>query len=230
MSHHPESNLLAAYADGSIDYLHGIAVSAHLEFCPHCRAKVRHFEQLLGDHLSATQAVETIGWEPEFDAMFENIVAQPQQPQGHQNSLSGQAVRKAAFVNIEGQVIRVPRVLQPIVKDMKDWRSYGGRVLSLALDSEEDVRLNLMYIKPGVSVPQHTHRGIESTLVLHGGFSDEDGHYEAGDFMQRDASIKHSPQTSIDQDCLCLTVLTDTMLFTQGVARLFNRFGKGLYP
>ncbi|MBF8999341.1 MULTISPECIES: ChrR family anti-sigma-E factor [Vibrio] len=227
MSHHPESNLLAAYADGSIDYLHGIAVSAHLEFCPHCRATVRQFEQVLGDQLSSEQSSEMIGWEPEFDAMFENIVALPQ---AHQNRLSGQAARKASFVNIEGQVIRVPRVLQPFVKNMKDWRSYGGRVLSLALDSDEDVRLNLMYMKPGVSVPQHTHRGIESTLVLHGGFSDEDGHYEAGDFMQRDASIKHSPQTSTDQDCLCLTVLTDTMLFTQGVARLFNRFGKGLYP
>lgn len=68
------------------------------------------------------------------------------------------------------------------------------------------------------------------TLVLHGGFSDENGHYDVGDFMQHDGQICHSPSTPQDQDCLCLTVLTEPMVFTQGVARIFNLFGKGLYP
>ncbi len=48
--------------------------------------------------------------------------------------------------------------------------------------------------------------------------------------MQRDASVKHSPKTKTGEDCLCLTVLTDPLIFTQGVARVFNLFGKGLYP
>lgn len=94
----------------------------------------------------------------------------------------------------------------------------------------DTVRINLLYIAEGVKIPQHTHKGIESTLILHGGFSDEEGHYEAGDYLVKDASDKHSPFTKADEDCLCLTVLTEPMVFTQGVARIFNLFGKGMYP
>lgn len=72
-----------------------------------------------------------------------------------------------------------------------------------------------MYISEDVRIPQHTHKGQESTLVLHGGFSDEDGHYEVGDVLVRDASVKHSPFTKPGEDCLCLTVLTEPMIFTQ---------------
>lgn len=66
--------------------------------------------------------------------------------------------------------------------------------------------------------------------MLHGSFGDEDGEYQAGDFLLRDASVKHSPRTKADTDCLCLTVLTEPMVFTQGVARIFNMFGRGMYP
>lgn len=113
---------------------------------------------------------------------------------------------------------------------MGEWKSYGGKVYSAQVDLGEEARVNLMYISEDVRIPQHTHKGQESTLVLHGGFSDEDGHYEVGDVLVRDASVKHSPFTKPGEDCLCLTVLTEPMIFTQGVARIFNMFGKGMYP
>lgn len=61
-----------------------------------------------------------------------------------------------------------------------------------------------MYIAEDVKIPQHTHRGMESTLILHGGFSDEDGHYEAGDYLVKDASIKHSPYTQKERTACVL--------------------------
>lgn len=200
MSYHPNYALLAAYAEGGLDSAHGLAISAHLEICPHCRDLVHEIEAELGELLNQQAASNT------------PVKTTP------------------VMVTVNGKQIAIPKVLARLVKPEQQWRSYGGKVFSLPLQSEDNVRMNLMYISQGVSIPQHTHKGFESTLVLHGGFSDENGHYDVGDFMQHDGQICHSPSTPQDQDCLCLTVLTEPMVFTQGVARIFNLFGKGLYP
>ncbi len=34
MSYHPDLQLIEAYAEGSIDATHGLAVATHLEMCP----------------------------------------------------------------------------------------------------------------------------------------------------------------------------------------------------
>ncbi|WPC74709.1 ChrR family anti-sigma-E factor [Vibrio porteresiae] len=242
MSHHPSLDLLEAYALGQLDLGHSVAVSAHLEFCPSCRRQLFHFEELAGQQLAAIsldQGLDNSSSQPldggqlessvpstNWDTMLDEITVQPQ----HSNQSSVRSLFCARTIEINGIKLRIPRVLQQMVGANPEWRSYAGKVWSLPLHQDESGRVNLLYIGPNVLVPQHTHKGTESTLVLHGGFSDEDGEYHAGDFLQRDASIKHSPQTSIGQDCLCLTVLTDTMVFTQGIARLFNLFGRGVYP
>lgn len=226
LCYHPNYALLAAYAEGGLDSAHGLAISAHLEICPHCRDLVHEIEAELGELLNQ-QAASSVALSDDanWQAMFDSIVALPQQ------AASNTPVKTTpVMVTVNGKQIAIPKVLARLVKPEQQWRSYGGKVFSLPLQSEDNVRMNLMYISQGVSIPQHTHKGFESTLVLHGGFSDENGHYDVGDFMQHDGQICHSPSTPQDQDCLCLTVLTEPMVFTQGVARIFNLFGKGLYP
>lgn len=162
-------------------------------------------------------------YSPEFDDMFNDIInAEPVN--------DNVVIQDTAFVNVAGKSFELPKTLVRFSDLVGSWRSYGGKVFSAQIDLGEDARVSLMYIGENVQIPQHTHRGLESTLVLHGGFSDEDGQYEEGDLMVRDASVKHSPFTQEGEDCLCLTVLTEPMIFTQGVARIFNLFGKGLYP
>ncbi|KQH86302.1 transcriptional regulator [Vibrio furnissii] len=222
MSYHPDLQLIEAYAEGSIDATHGLAVATHLEMCPHCRHQARQLEEQHGEALLSTEAI--LSDESNWQHMLSQITASDVHP-------AAKPLRsKPVVVSVNGRRIPVPHSLKRLVSPHAKWRSYGGKVFSLPLHHDDDVHMNLMYISAGVSIPQHTHRGLESTLVLHGAFSDEDGHYDAGDFLQRDASIRHSPQTALQQDCLCLTVLTQPMVFTQGVARIFNLFGKGLYP
>ena len=236
MSHHPSLNMLEAYALGQLDIGHSIAVSAHLEFCPACRNQLFRCEELAGQQLHNQCAMEVhdggldahdanaekVNWEQ----MLTQITDLPQQ----RAKASSPALLYAPTIDVNGVRLRVPKALHHLLNGRPEWRSYAGKVYSLPLHSESASRVNLLYIGANVMVPQHTHKGTESTLVLHGGFSDEDGEYHAGDFLMRDASIKHSPHTSVGQDCLCLTVLTDTMVFTQGIARLFNLFGRGVYP
>lgn len=220
MSYHPKASVLQAYAQGALDDVSAFTIATHIETCPECRRQVTLFEQQCGEELLNVE----IGVDDDFDSMFDQIVAL------EQNSDPFRAPRMPTFVEVNGKSFRLPLSLSRFRDRISDWKSYGGKVFSAAIDISPDARVNLMYIAENVTIPQHTHKGTESTLVLHGGFSDEDGHYGVGDFLHKDASVKHSPFTKQGEDCLCLTVLTQPMIFTQGVARVFNLFGKGMYP
>ncbi|CAE6890810.1 ChrR family anti-sigma-E factor [Vibrio owensii] len=220
MNKHPDKILLEAYASGSIDAVSGLVVATHLETCSKCRAYVNEIEAE-----QASVAVSDIAseYDADFDIMFNDIITAEPTPESV-------VIKDIAKVEVAGKDFKLPKTLSRFSDLVGEWKSYGGKVYSAQLDLGEDARVNLMYISEDVRIPQHTHKGQESTLVLHGGFSDEDGHYEAGDMMVRDGSVKHSPFTKPGEDCLCLTVLTEPMIFTQGVARIFNMFGKGMYP
>ncbi|MDF2154385.1 ChrR family anti-sigma-E factor [Vibrio sp. CAU 1672] len=219
MNTHPDFQLLEAYASGTIDAVSGLVVAIHLETCSDCRRYVNQFEDGSGVHFLEVSTEYSI----EFDRMLNDIVsAEPVE--------DGIEISDIATVEVAGKTFDLPKSLSRFADLVSDWRSYGGKVYSAQVELGEDARVNLLYIGEDVRIPQHTHKGLESTLVLHGGFSDEDGHYHAGDMMIRDGSARHSPYTKAGEDCLCLTVLTEPMLFTQGVARIFNLFGKGMYP
>lgn len=237
MNYHPEFELIRAYVDGTIDPCHGIMVAAHLETCSQCRQTVQRLEAEAANEMFEAQSPTdepnlnnklSLGKDPSLDleSMLSSIVDMKQlKPTSHTEETP------SVHIELNGKKFVLPKALRNQVSRIGEWRSYGGKVYSAAIELEEnDARMNLLYIKEGVQVPQHTHKGVETTLVLYGSFSDEDGKYAEGDIMSRDASVKHAPQTSENQDCLCLTVLTEPMIFTQGVARVFNLFGRGMYP
>lgn len=220
MNKHPDNKLLEAYASGSIDAVSGLVVATHLETCSQCRTCVNQMEDAQAHDVINDIPVE---YELGFDDMLASII-------NGEPVLDDVIVQDVANVTVAGKNFQLPKTLSRYTDLVGEWRSYGGKVFSAQIDFGEDARVNLMYISEDVRIPQHTHKGVESTLVLHGGFSDEDGHYEQGDLLVRDGSNKHSPFTKTGEDCLCLTVLTEPMIFTQGVARIFNLFGKGMYP
>ncbi|OAJ95386.1 ChrR family anti-sigma-E factor [Vibrio bivalvicida] len=220
MSYHPQTSMLQAYVQGMLDDVSAFTIATHIESCPKCRQMVQHFEAQCGEELFNESIDSTQG----LDSMFEQIVSL------EQNCEPLRPPRLPTFIEVNGKNFRLPLSLTRFRDRISEWKNYGGKVYSASIDISEQARVNLMYIAEDVTIPQHTHKGLESTLVLHGGFSDEEGHYQVGDYLLKDGSVKHSPFTRQGEDCLCLTVLTEPMLFTQGVARVFNLFGKGMYP
>ncbi|WP_114766527.1 ChrR family anti-sigma-E factor [Vibrio rhodolitus] len=220
MSYHPSEEMLRAYVEGEIDAANSFAIATHVETCPQCKKLCAKFEEQAGQHLCASST----DLDDDFSAMLDKIVALEEDPEPFKFN------RKNRTIKLKDKQFKLPLSLSRFVDDIGEWKSYGGKVYSAEINLGEEARVNLLYISEDVQIPQHTHKGLESTLVLYGGFSDEDGHYEVGDFMLKDAAVKHSPYTKKGEDCLCLTVLTEPLLFTQGVARVFNLFGKGLYP
>ncbi|GAD90833.1 putative anti-sigma factor [Vibrio halioticoli NBRC 102217] len=223
MKNHPSEELLKAYADGSIDACNGLTLAAHLETCEHCHSKVDELESQASQIMMEPDAEIDIE-QSMMDEIFNNIVCLSKD----KTSLNTQ--KPSVKIEVNGKSFVLPKSLRGVSKRLSEWKSYGGKVYTAHLDLGEEERVSLLYIAGGVQVPQHTHKGVETTLVLHGSFSDEEGYYSEGDYIVADGSIKHSPRTEEGQDCLCLTVLSEPMVFTQGVARVFNIFGKGMYP
>jgi putative transcriptional regulator len=225
MTHHPSTQLLTAFADGSIDACNGLTIAAHLETCCSCQQLHADIEQQAAS--TAFSQPAEVAVDSNFSAVEESMLAAiTELPKQH-------LVPKLDLdmhVEVNGKRFKLPKSLHHASQYLTEWKSYGGKVYSANFDLGEDERISLLYIGKGVQVPQHTHKGTETTLVLHGQFSDENGEYGPGDFMVADASMKHQPSTADDQDCLCITVLNEPMMFTQGVARVFNMFGRGMYP
>lgn len=89
-------------------------------------------------------------------------------------------------------------------------------------DNELPGSVRLFNIKPGFSLPQHSHNGEELSFVLRGAFTDEFGRYGVGDLTEMGPDDQHQPITDTQEPCICL-IATDTPLkFKWGMSRLLQ--------
>jgi len=107
--------------------------------------------------------------------------------------------------------------------DGLNWRKVTKTLRIADLGAIEGAaEFSLYHIAEGGSIPLHNHSGMETTLVLQGGFSDESGTYHAGDFITREAGEEHSPTAIAGGDCICLAVLESPLRFTRWHHRLLS--------
>lgn len=218
ISNHPEASLLADYVGGQLDELTALLVAAHVDLCPDCQQQCAALE--------ARQAAiwlnePAIGAEAELEQMLSAILAAaPAAPQ---------AIAKTpdhSPLVIGEQNFELPRALQRFTSRAKPWRRFGSKIWQSRLEFG-DRHLQLLFMDQQGSVPQHTHKGREITLVLHGGFEDESGEYRAGDFVVRDGRHCHTP-VAAHEACLCIALSDAPLHFTSGLGRLLNPFAHWL--
>jgi putative transcriptional regulator len=128
-------------------------------------------------------------------------------------------------IEVAGLRLPLPRAMSSI--GLKDWQGVGKLSRSRLELADKNLKASLLYIDKGGSIPSHTHKGYEITLLLQGSFSDEMGSYHEGDFLWLDGEHTHHPVT--EEGCVCLTVSSDAIHFTQGMSQLFNPIGKFIY-
>jgi putative transcriptional regulator len=126
----------------------------------------------------------------------------------------------------DGYPSLVQRLMQRDYEDLEWQRINSNLRISRLRTGDVDNEFALYHIKAGGTIPLHTHKGNELTLVLEGGFSDDEGHYTQGDFLFRDASQQHSPTADQDGDCICIGVLDAPIKFTEWKYRALNPFLK----
>ena len=115
---------------------------------------------------------------------------------------------------------QLPVSLQVHLADKKiKWKSFKDVKIATILPKDNNEKLELIHVMPGAKIPQHTHEGNESLLVLHGSYSDEYGSYKQGTVQVRSDDHHHTPIGHTQTGCVGLA-------YTHGKIKFSGKFGK----
>lgn len=213
---HPSDNLLLEYSAGSLDWALGICISAHLQFCPHCKHKVMQFNAIGASFLNHSRPMD-VGPRT-FDKLMRRI----------KSTQSTEETRKHTEpLGHDERAKTLPQVVQKLLPKDKPLKwSYVSPALRSAhlVTGQSKYEVCFHRLKRGGKAVQHDHRGLEITLVLEGSFSDEDGNYVPGDFIEKNAGQIHRPMAAQDKDCLCLSVVEAPVKVTGLMGKIINPF------
>ena len=221
---HPGLMLLEQYVEGTLSADVALAVSAHIDLCPHC-------QQLNNDITNDQAAVLTEQQvsgrndEQEWNQMLDFITNQPVLAA---SVITDTKAAPVASVTVNGKTFQIPRALARLAENQNKWLHLGG-IATAKLPTAEKQHVSLLYIDKGTEVPNHTHLGLEMTLVLAVLIVDENGEYGVGDLLINSPEDTHTPRTLADEDCLCLSVLSAPLKFKKGLTRLLNPLQQFFY-
>jgi putative transcriptional regulator len=203
----PLDELLAAYAAGQLPGALHALVAAHLSIKPDNRAFVAALETLKGGELELIPPSPLRDREARLAAIFDSVEQPPAPSQRGCEVFPGPLAR---FVGRDFQAV--------------PWRTVLPGIKEFRFKEDSDGDASLVWIRPGRTMPSHTHEGSEVTLVLKGGFADATGHYRRGDVAIADSEIDHRPRADDDEDCVCFAVTDGPLRLTGTVGRLVQRF------
>jgi putative transcriptional regulator len=202
-------NLMASYVAGSLPLpLHRL-VGAHLEIKDINRAFVAGLEELAGSSIENQDSLAL----HERDARLAAIFDAPKE-----------ADTPAEPTRADGLIPNALAKLVPYSPDIIPWRTKMPGYKECSLGVIDGCEVNLLWIRPGRKMPDHTHEGSEITLVLDGAFSDANGRYGRGDIALADEDIDHSPVAESDRPCICLAITDAPLRLTGSYRQIFADF------
>lgn len=213
--HHPADEMLARFARRELSAGMSVIVSAHVEMCGRCRARVAELEaREMGEWNSI--AAPPPADAPDFTGMVERIVSLPRrQVRAVETPVAAAQDQFAKFA----KDVQLPRALRRAAAELR-WTRLTEDIHQAIVPIDHETRCEFIYMEAGASTPAHTHYGREHTLVLQGRFHDKLGSYGNGDFLSRDASHEHQPAS--ETGCLSFAVLDRPLRFTGRLSRLLN--------
>jgi len=208
--HHPSEHLIAEFAAGSLSFGPALCVSTHLEQCLECASLADNFALLGAALIQEGENIEVSG--DLFERVLGQIGTQSVTPFDKQSVVT--APRNGALHGL------LPKSLESL-----PWKSLAGGVSSYTLNTgDDDHSVKLLRVSRGRGVFTHTHTATEFTVLLRGGYSDELGNFNAGDFVECNTNHRHAPLAHRDQDCYLLTAVEGSLKFTGLLTRLANPF------
>lgn len=203
ITHHISDALLDACVTGGLGHPFAVVVAAHLSLCDTCRARAEAAEMLGGSLLDRlAPAPLSAGAQDRLLAALDDASPPPLQ-----STASG---------------IFPAAVMQALGGQPPKWRMLGGGIRQQILSADSQGSLRLLYIPPGRAVPEHSHDGLELTLVLQGDFSDSEGRFGPGDVEIAHDEIDHQPVAGPDGPCICLAATDAPLRFRAMIPRLLQ--------
>jgi len=198
--------MLADYAAGAVSPAVALLVASHIDRVDSSRSAVSRFEQvgggLLADEAPADVAPDAL------DAVLAAIDAPESATRGHR--LDPGPLPQALIDAVGTDFDRI------------SWRFALPGVSEHQLQGFGPETVSLLRARPGASVPQHTHRGEEMTLILTGEMEDGGVIYGAGEIAFNDETDDHKPRIVGSEICHCLIVMTGPLRFTGPFSRALN--------
>lgn len=201
--HHTPDALLNAYASGNLPHPFAMVVAAHVSLCLECRAALEAHQAVGGALLESSDGTE-VSSNLKADIMAQLDAPVPATPTYKRSGVYPGPVMAA----LKG---KPPR-----------WKSLGLGVRQCILSADQEGSTRLLYIPPGRAVPDHSHNGMELTLVLQGSFSDETGQFGVGDLEIADSDLEHTPIAGAGAPCICLAATDAPLRFSSFVPRLLQ--------
>lgn len=222
IKHHPQLSLLKTYCAGELPASISVIIAAHIELCPHCQQQVEALTAKVAKDTFACTYIEAEAEQSEFAEIdFASMIDDITLDDGIDEIKVAQPIE----LSLNQNIFYLPQVLRNL--ELSSWASLGKLSRSRVTLEDANLHTSLLHIDADGSVPEHTHNGFEITLLLEGSFKDEMGEYTKGDFIWLDGKHTHNPIT--EHGCLCLTVSSDSLHFTQGLSKLLNPIGKFIY-
>ncbi len=210
ISHHPDDGVLLAYAGGTLGLAHRLVVSAHLETCAACRARVSGFEAVGGLMLE----------ESEPAALAPHALARALAALDAPVPAPTPRVTPKTFpLGIE-----LPKSLDGQKIGPWRWTAPGIQISKVEGLWKTRERCFLLKAAPGVMVPQHDHDGIELAQLLSGALIDEDQRFQTGDCAQAEPGLRHQPYSDPEEGCICLIAIDGRTRPSHWTGRLIQRF------
>ncbi|WP_440873901.1 ChrR family anti-sigma-E factor [Thalassotalea sp. PLHSN55] len=227
IKHHPKLALIQSFVDGELPASLSAGIAIHADMCPVCQEKIAQLTEQMASasfeqaflHTFAVEDGDDIAQvaEPDFEQMLAEITESDQQ--------DAVVAKPLKQVSLGGEQYTLPKALTHV--ELAGSANIGKLTRARCQLNEGEIHSSLLHISPGGSVPEHTHKGFELTVLLAGSFSDDSGEYVAGDFIMLDGNHTHHPVS--EKGCLCFTVANDALHFTQGINKLLNPIGSFIY-
>ncbi len=213
VSRHIPSDMLVAYAAGSLAEGWSLAVATHLSLCAPCRAELAEASALGGAMLEAAEPVALSNMS--LTEALARIDAVPVEPRRARPVRTDTVIPEPLLSYVGGDV------------DQLGWKKIGSSGFQLPIQTgDRETSVRLLRIRAGQPVPEHGHRGPELTLVLAGSLVDGDTRFVRGEVEMADEEIEHEPRAGEGEDCICLAVTDAPLRFSSLMVRLAQPFLK----
>ena len=211
--HHPRIETLGEFAAGRLDEARSVVIATHAAQCPQCSKTIADLESMGGFLLDSVEPV------PMTPGALERILSQP---------IAQNAPLPAAAIeaNTSPERRQPLRALLGGGLDEIKWRPVAPGLAQSVVPAQGYRKgvLRLLKIKPGTTMPRHSHKGGELTLILRGAYDDELGNFGVGDLADLDGDHTHSPKAVGDEPCICLIATAAPLAFKTMAGRIAQPF------
>jgi len=203
--------LMMDYAAGNLSAAQMLLMDCYADLNDDARRSCRALASVGGVMIETDCAVEPVSAES-LDSIFRKI----------------ETDKKAQFMPPDCRIL--PHALTVYTEcnhQGVQWKTLapGIEYYDLKIPCAKREKAQLLKMAPGKSVLEHSHDGLELTLVLDGAFHDDTGSYERGDVsLEEGHSHVHKPVADEQYGCICLAVTTAPLHFTGLLGRVLNPF------